>query len=247
MRIIKDIFYTDTQALDLYLPACDSFPLFIYFHGGGLEHGSKEAAELFADYLCNQGIAVLSANYRMFPEAKYPDFIEDAASAVAWACSHMAEYGKCTGYFIGGSSAGGYLSMMLCFDASYLAKHGIDAGKIGGFLHDAGQPTAHFNVLKYKGIDPRRIIIDETAPLYHIGTAKEYPPMCFLVSDHDMENRLEQTQLVLSTLRHFRYDESKIEMKLLHGTHCHYVAPPKDGSECPFGPLAAQFILKYCK
>ena len=43
------------------------------------------------------------------------------------------------------------------------------------------------------------------------------------------------------------YDESKIEMKLLHGTHCHYVAQPKDGSECPFGNIAAEFIQKYLK
>ena len=60
-------------------------------------------------------------------------------------------------------------------------------------------------MLKYSGEDSRRVIVDESAPLYHIGTQKEHSPMRFIVSDNDMENRLEQTELVLSTLKHFEY------------------------------------------
>lgn len=44
----------------------------------------------------------------------------------------------------------------------------------------------------------------------------------FIVSDKDMKNRYEQTQLAISTLKHFEYDESKIYYRLMHGTHCHY-------------------------
>ena len=51
--------------------------------------------------------------------------------------------------------------------------------------------------------------------------------MLFVVSDNDMENRYEQTQLVISTLKHFRYDMSKVQLKVMHGTHCHYIR--KDG------------------
>lgn len=51
-------------------------------------------------------------------------------------------------YFHGGSSAGGYISQMLCFDKTWLSKHGIKATDISGFIHDAGQPTCHFNVLR---------------------------------------------------------------------------------------------------
>ena len=64
-------------------------------------------------------------------------------------------------------------------------------------LIDAGQPTAHFNVLKYADVDPRRIIVDETAPLYYVGLESEYPPMRFVVSDNDMTNRYEQTMTPL--------------------------------------------------
>ena len=126
MKAIKDIAYAENgnpaQTLDLYLPDERDFPIFIYFHGGGLEHGDKGNAgsPLMASYLTQRGVALASANYRMYPEAKYPEFIEDAAQAVAWVKQHIAEYGGNDKIYVGGSSAGGYISMMLCFDKKYL-------------------------------------------------------------------------------------------------------------------------------
>jgi acetyl esterase/lipase len=119
----------------------------------------------------------------MYPDAKYPDFIYDAAEAVAWTNKNMTDLFGCKNLYVGGSSAGGYLSMMLCFDKKYLASVGLDNSVIVGYLHDAGQPTAHFNVLKHSGIDRRRIIVDESAPLYYVGIESDYPRMRFIVSD----------------------------------------------------------------
>lgn len=99
--------------------------------------------------------------------------------------------------------------MMLCFDNKYLFPYKIPEDVIKGYIHDTGQPTTHFNVLRERGIDSKRIIIDEAAPLFHIGTATDYPPMLFIFSDNDMPNRYEQTQRILSALKHFDYDEKK--------------------------------------
>ena len=44
--------------------------------------------------------------------AKYPDFLTDSAEAVAWAYRNMGQYGAVTGFFVGGSSAGGYISQI---------------------------------------------------------------------------------------------------------------------------------------
>ena len=228
MKVYKNIAYSDIghvrQVLDLYLPESDEFDVFVYFHGGGLQNGSKECAEEWAEYLTQHNIALVAANYRMYPSAVFPEFVRDAAAAVGWTFRNIGDFGKAKGIYVGGSSAGGYLSMMLCFDKSYLAPYGIHPTQIAGYVHDAGQPTSHFNVLREKGLDSRRIIVDETAPLYFIGQDAEYAPMLFLVSDDDMENRYEQTMLVLSTLKHFRYDLSKVELKVMHGRHCHYTA-----------------------
>jgi len=240
VRLISDICYSEVghqeQYLDIYLPDKDSFKVFVYIHGGGIVSGDKFMAKEVGEYVAEQGIAFVSINYRMYPHAKYPQFICDAAQAVSWVYANIGEYGNCEGIYIGGSSAGGYISMMLCFDESYLAPYKIPDGVIKGYIHDAGQPTTHFNVLKERGVDPRRVIIDEAAPLFHIGKADSYPPMMFIVSDNDMQNRYEQTQLVLSTLKHFGYDEEKIQYRLMHGTHCHY------SETTEFGKIICEFI-----
>jgi hypothetical protein len=243
MRKLENICYCDIghprHYLDLYLPDCEEFDVFVYFHGGGLENGSKDTAMRYSDqYLLERNIALVMVNYRMYPSAVFPEFIRDAAAAVAWTFKNINNYGKARGIYVGGSSAGGYLSMMLCFDKSYLAPYKIHPTQIAGFIHDAGQPTSHFNVLRERGLDSRRLIIDETAPLYFIGQEPEYAPMLFIVSDNDMENRYEQTMLVLSTLKHFRYDQSKIALKVMNGTHCHYVSRYENG----LGTLVHEFI-----
>lgn len=77
METIENVFYTSSkslsQALDIYLPDCESFPVFIYFHGGGIEYGRKddEREIVFYENLQKKGVAVISANYRMYPEAAY--------------------------------------------------------------------------------------------------------------------------------------------------------------------------------
>lgn len=245
MKIYKDIQYKEENEclLDIYLPDEEAFPVFVYFHGGGLERGSKDKAS-FYEGLAEKGIAAISANYRMYPSAVYPQFIEDAAAVVNWAEKNMPSYGKVTNIFVGGSSAGGYLSQLLCFDKKYLALYGIDADKIGGYVHDAGQPTTHFNVLRERGIDTRRVIIDEAAPIFHITENRDYAPMQIIVSDNDMKNRLEQTNLLVSTLKHFGYSEEKLDFRFMKNSkHCSYVNL-KDGDKWAFADMIYEFIKR---
>ena len=245
MKKLENIAYRTedkAQMLDLYLPEEAPKSVFVYFHGGGIEKGDKCGAAVFAPYLLSKGIAVASANYRMYPDHTYPSFIYDAAAAVAWCVDYMKKEFGCENVYVGGSSAGGYLSMMLCFDPKYYAAVGIDNSCISGYFHDAGQPTAHFNVLKYSGVDPRRVIVNEMAPLYHIGTAPSYPPMRFIVSDNDMRNRYEQTVLMLSTMKHFGYQNCDMEVR--NGKHCHYVNLKDEAGMSVFGQMFYDFYNK---
>jgi hypothetical protein len=246
MKIIKDIFYKEGQALDIYLPDTKSFKVFLYFHGGGLERGSKDSAKHFAPYLTERKIAVVSADYIMYPKAKYPDFLTDSAEAVAWVMKNIGAYGKCEGLYVGGSSAGGYISQMLCFDETWLSAEGIAPSALAGFVHDAGQPTCHFNVLRQRGIDPRRVIIDDSAPIYHIQADRTYPPMLVIVADNDMQNRYEQTLLLVSTLAHFGYSE-QVQLKVMPGRHCSYVGAVDEAGSSIFGGIIREFIGKHPK
>ena len=97
MKTCFDLVYgadPKVHVLDLYLPETEQFPVFIYFHGGGLEAGDKPEAEFFAQQLTEKNIAVASVRYRMYPDAKFPDFIEDCAQSVKWIIDNIGTYGK---------------------------------------------------------------------------------------------------------------------------------------------------------
>ncbi len=252
MRFYGDIDYVgngnERQYLDLNLPDCDAFPVVVMFHGGGLETGSKEHPE-WKDVirgLVEQNIGVVAANYRLYPNAAFPQFFEDAAAAVAWTVKHIGEYGACRGIFVGGYSAGGYIAQMLCFNNAYLRAHGVDADGITGYIMDAGQPTAHFNVLRERGVDTRRVVIDETAPLYFVEDGRRYPPMKILVSDNDIPNRLEQTVLLVSTLKQFGYDAPHVDFEVMQQSkHCEYLSKSDEDGNNVLVKTLAPFIKRY--
>ncbi len=141
-----------------------------------------------------------------------------------------------------GQLTGGYLSQMLCFSSKYLAPFKIAPMDIAGFVHDTGQLTVRFNVMRKRGFDSRRVAIDDAAPMYHIGVAKEYPPMMFIVPDNDIPGRYEQTKLILKTMEDFKYNMSKIVLKEMHGRHCQYVGEKDDDGYKRLANIICEYI-----
>ena len=235
----------ENQYVVVYLPESDTFPVCVYLHGGGLGAGVPE--QEFVDSLVKKGVAVVSGQYRMYPDAKYPQFIENGASVIAWAKENMEKYGNVTDLFVVGTSAGAYISMMLCFDKKYLAKHGISNDDISGYIHNAGQPTTHFNVLEERGLDSRQAIIDEAAPLYHICEDK-YPPMEFIVADNDMACRYEETKLLMAKLAQFGHDMSAVKFRLMENyEHCEYKYLIDENGNYIFADIIYDFVTSNSK
>ena len=200
-------------------------PLFIYIHGGGITSGNYTGHVQALEMLTRDGIATAAIGYRLYPNAKYPEFIEDCAAAVAF-LKNLPGY-NFSGIYVGGSSAGGYLSMMLFFDKKYLGAHGIDPFDLQGYVFDAGQPTVHFNVLKERGMDTRLVRIDEAAPLYHItenyDTSRDLPKIVHIAASQDIKCRLEQVKLLHETMRHFGYPDKLNKFYYMNGySHCKY-------------------------
>ena len=97
----------------LYLPEGDRpVPVVVYFHPGGWALGTYEDIDTPVRALVNRsGCAVLSVNYRLAPEHKYPAAVHDAYAAVKWASRNGEQYGF-DGQRIAvmGDSAGGTLA-----------------------------------------------------------------------------------------------------------------------------------------
>jgi len=91
------------------------FPIFIYYHGGGWVLGDLETADPSCRMIANQtGHVVVSVDYRLSPEHKFPVPVEDAYAALKWV-SENAEVinGVSSNIIVGGDSAGGNLAAVM--------------------------------------------------------------------------------------------------------------------------------------
>lgn len=169
--------------LDLYYPtSIQNYPTVVWFHGGGLKGGKKSIPK----ELKQQGIAIVAVNYRLFPKAKKPAYLEDAAAAVAWTFQHIAEYGGDRNLiFVAGHSAGGYLTSMIGLDRRWLAPYKIDPNQIAGLIPYSGHCITHMTVREEMGIKRDQPIIDDMAPLYH--ARKDAPPILLITGDRKLE------------------------------------------------------------
>ena len=178
-----DAYRKERCRLDVYFPKdTTNVSTIVWFHGGGLEFGSKNIPE----GLLRKGVVVVAVNYRLHPKVQHPVYIQDAAAAVAWTMKNISNYnGNPDKVFISGHSAGGYLASMVTMDKSYLEKHGVDADNIAGSIPFSGHTITHFTIRKEQGIDGTQPIIDKYAPLYHVRN--DSPPMLLITGNREME------------------------------------------------------------
>jgi acetyl esterase/lipase len=124
--------------LDVYAPAGTKarLPVIVFFYGGSWNSGAKEGYGFAGRALASQGFVVAVPDYRLLPEARYPDFLHDGAAAVRWVRSNIARFGGDPDRIVlAGHSAGAYNAAMLSVDPQWL---GGDRGAVRGFAGLAG-------------------------------------------------------------------------------------------------------------
>jgi acetyl esterase len=102
--------YTPFAAADELLPGL------VYFHGGGFVVGSLDTHEGLCRILANEsGCRVVSVNYRLAPEHKFPAALDDAYAATKWIAERALELGiDPSRLAVGGDSSGGTLAAVVC-------------------------------------------------------------------------------------------------------------------------------------
>jgi acetyl esterase/lipase len=101
----------------LYSPSkADILPGLIYFHGGGLVAGSLDTHDCIGRALSHSGaVRVVSVDYRLAPEHRFPAALEDAKAAVRYISRHAADFGiDAARLGICGDSAGATLAAATC-------------------------------------------------------------------------------------------------------------------------------------
>ncbi|MHA6796279.1 alpha/beta hydrolase [Pseudonocardia bannensis] len=101
--------------VDVTVPLGDGpFPALVYLHGGGWVMGSPWTHRRLAAELAARGLLVVSVDYRRAPKYRFPGAVGDAAFALDWARSGVAEFGGDPGrLLVGGDSAGANLAAAL--------------------------------------------------------------------------------------------------------------------------------------
>ena len=124
----------------IYRPDVDAehLPALVYYHGGGHVIGNLDTHDAVARNLCNgAGCVVVSVDYRLAPEDKFPAAAEDAVAAVRWCAARGLDIGiDPRRIAVGGDSAGGNLAAVAALS-----------------VRDAGGPAIRLQVLVYPVTD----------------------------------------------------------------------------------------------
>lgn len=131
-------------SLDIYRPSAPAAtagaaPVVVFFYGGGWQRGTRAQYRFVGRQLAGRGVLAIVADYRTWPRAGFPDFVDDGARAVAWAQAHAGDYGgDPRRLFIAGHSAGAQIAALLGTDARYLQRRGMSTSQLAGVIGLSG-------------------------------------------------------------------------------------------------------------
>ena len=166
----------------------------------------------FGQAFSSAGMVAAVADYRLYPQVKYPGFVEDAARALAFVRAHAAHYGGDRDrIFLAGHSAGAYNAVMVASEPKFLAAQGGNLNWIRGVIGIAGP----YNFLPMR--DP--VYVDmfhgtnntDSMPVHHVDGPR--PPMLLISGSEDDTVSLNNTNDMSERLKRFGSDVKVIFYK----------------------------------
>lgn len=135
----------ERHRLDAYMPRGNApvggWPTVLFFYGGTWRRGERAEYRFVGEALASRGILTLVADYRLFPEVRWPSFLEDSALAVRWALQQAPAASLAvnpTKLYLMGHSAGAYNAAMLALDPRWLQAQGLQPSALAGWVGLAG-------------------------------------------------------------------------------------------------------------
>jgi acetyl esterase/lipase len=176
------------QKLDIYIPEVRSdspYPVLVFFHGGAWRDGEREGYGFLGRAFAARGLVTVIADYRKAPKHRFPAFVEDTASAIAWVHANIGKHkGDPQRLYIMGHSAGAHLVTMAALDPQWLAARNLDTSAIKGVIGLAGG----YDFLPFT-TDSSKIALGqwprpkETQPITYARA--DAPPLLLLTGDAD--------------------------------------------------------------
>lgn len=205
--VARDVMYgpDPRHLLDVYRPgniqSDTALPVVVFFYGGAWQSGERGEYKFLGHALARLGLVVAVADYRLYPDAHYPDFIHDAAKATAFMLRSASAFGgDPRAVFVAGHSAGAYLALMVALAEDYLAREHLGRSALAGAIGLAGP----YDFLPITGPVYRRIFgrsADDvqTQPITHADSAA--PPTLLLTGARDQQVAPANTAALATRLR----------------------------------------------
>ena len=133
----------ERQRLDIYRPVTAAppggWPVAVFFYGGTWHRGERADYKFVGEALASRGVIALVADYRLYPQVRYPDFLSDGALAVAYGLKEAARLGgNPKRVFVMGHSSGAYNAAMIALDPRWLKSVGSSPKALAGWIGLAG-------------------------------------------------------------------------------------------------------------
>lgn len=177
----------ERQTLDVYLPldGLATAPVVVFFYGGTWRGGDRADYAFVGEALASRGVIAAIADYRVYPQVTYPDFLEDSAAATAWVRQQQDSWQpEPQPLFVMGHSSGAYNAAMLALDQRWLDEQGLAPQQLSGWIGLSG-PYEFLPIVNpdVKPIFPYPDTPVETQPYFHAGA--ESPPALLLAATPD--------------------------------------------------------------
>ena len=211
----------------VFVPDGQPRAVIVYYHGGGWVIGSVEDYDATTRLLAQRtGSVVVSVDYRLAPEYRFPVAVDDSWAALLWASERIEELaGGPVPLIVAGDSAGGNLAAIMAQRAKAAGGPGDRAAGArlpGDRLrpgHDVVPDPANQLLLSRESMvwfwdhyapDPEARVHPDASPLRQVDL-KNLPPAVVLTAEHDPlrdEGELYATRLVQAgvPVRHQRFD-----------------------------------------
>lgn len=192
------------QKLDVYVPRhpLENAPVVVFFYGGSWNSGSRSDYSFVGEALASRGVVAVLADYRLYPQVRYPLFLEDGAKAVAWTHDHIHRFsGDPQRLYLMGHSSGAYNVAMLALDPGLLGAVGMSPHDLRGWIGLAGP----YDFLPIQNPDVRPVFFwpdspPQSQPINHVS--RDAPPALLMASrDDDLVNPTRNTGGLARKLR----------------------------------------------
>ncbi|WP_064117273.1 alpha/beta hydrolase [Pseudomonas fluorescens] len=192
------------QKLDVYVPhqPLPGAPVVVFFYGGSWNSGSRVDYRFVGEALASRGIVTVVADYRLYPQVRYPLFLQDGAQALAWTKTHIHEFsGNPQRLYLMGHSSGAYNAAMLALDGEWLAAVGMSPTDVQGWIGLAGP----YDFLPIKNPEVRPVFFwpdspPQSQPINHVSRGAP-PALLIAATKDDLVNPTRNTSGLASKLR----------------------------------------------